>query len=95
MSISLRDSTRAYIFSSGQRLTTGVASVTSSAVVSSEVLLCATANMYININGTAANSAGSLYMTAGEKFHLQIVPGSTVSAIQDTAAGGLFIIPVF
>ncbi len=89
--------TRAYDFSTAQKVVTGAASAQSGALASNEVLLSATANMYINIgsNPTAASTAGNLWLAAGAFFHLQVTPGvDKIAAIQDSAAGALFIIPV-
>lgn len=92
-----RGVTRSYDYANGQKVTVGAASAQSSSISSSnEVMLHATTDCYVRVgsNPTAADSAGSFPMTAGEKFHIRITPGELIAVIQDSDAGALFILPV-
>lgn len=88
--------TRLYDFTAGQKVTTSGTSAQSAAVACNEVMLTATADMYVTAaaNPTAAASAGSIFLAGGTVIHLQITPGWKVAAIQSTAAGALYILPV-
>ena len=88
--------TRAYGWAAGQKLAVGAASAQSAAVAAVEVMLIASARCFVKVgaNPTAADAAGSIPLEAGERFHLQIATGDKIAAIQATAAGSLYILPV-
>lgn len=89
--------TRNYNYAAAQRVATTAASAQSAVVGAGEVLLIATAALWIatGTNPTAAkDTAGNMYLGTGEKFHMQIDPSFKIAAIQDTAVGALHIIPV-
>lgn len=98
MAINLNQSTRAYNLPGSVKITTGATSaVTANAVGVSEILVVATAALWFTMDTAptaAASTAGNIFMAAGEKFHLQVNPGFKVAAIQDSAAGALYVIPV-
>lgn len=92
-------STRRYEFANGQKLTTSATSTLSTNINSTEAMLSATAAMYITVGltgttPTAAAAAGNFFLSAGEKFHIQLTPGSVIAAVQSTVAGELYILPV-
>lgn len=98
MSLDMRQSTRKYVLANSVKITTGAASaVTTNPVGCSEVLLVATAALWFTTGSAptaVAATAGNVFMAAGEKFHMQIDPADKIAAIQDAAAGGLYIIPI-
>ncbi len=92
--------TRRYRYDQRQRLATSGTSAVSAEIAAQEVLLHATAAMHFTVgasNVTAIESgagANTIPLEAGEKFHLLIEPGQFVAAIQASAAGVLYIVPV-
>jgi hypothetical protein len=79
-----------------QVLTVTDTSTASDPVNFKEVMLCATQNMFITVAREAATAGpgpGNIPLMAGEKFHLQLSPGSIISAIRQTNNGSLYIIP--
>jgi hypothetical protein len=91
------DSTRMYNSSSGQLLTTSGSSSRSTAILADEVMLHASAKLWFRVgdnNVTASATATSIPLEAGEKFHIRILSGQFVAAIQDSEAGTLSIVPV-
>lgn len=86
---------RTYEWASGQKIAVGASSAQSSAISAAEVMLQADTDCFINVgsNPTAADSAGSFPLLAGEKFHLQITDGYKVAVIRKTADGSLYILP--
>lgn len=93
MATKFETTTRKYVFGSIQKITVSGTSAASTAVGSSEVLLHATTNCFINLSGAATSNHFPL--NSGEKFHLQISPGDTINVIQETTGGSLFVIPVY
>lgn len=85
--------TRRYIFTTIQRVAVGATSADASPVETTEVLLHPTVDCFVNIGGAATTS--KLPLVGGEKFHLQLEPGSTISVIRASTDGYLFIIPVY
>jgi len=95
----LATATRAYLYASGQRLTTaGSGQVRSTAVVASEVLLHASVRGFFRVGDSAVSASigpGSIPLAADEKFHLRLTSGQFVSFIRDGASdGSLTIMPV-
>lgn len=80
------------------RVDVGAASALSSAITATEVMLVASAKMYVLAvagTGTPTVSATTgIPMEAGEKFHLQIESGQRIAHIRDTADGKLHIVSV-
>ena len=81
------------------KVTTSGTSAQSAAITALVVKLTATAAMFVEIgaNPTAVapgGSPGSMYLGAGETLHTYITPGDKIAAIQDSAAGVLYITPV-
>jgi hypothetical protein len=97
---SLTNTTRLYDHANGQRIAIQAAATVSGAINAREVLLIATSACYVKSHAdptagnAAGNAAGNFYMTAGEKFHMQLASGHKIGCIRDTADGGLFILPV-
>lgn len=86
---------RSYDRTGKQRLVTSGVDVVSAPINASEVLLHARGGaMFIDINTAAISTTAPLCIEAGEKFHMQIIVGDIVHAIQDTVAGTLLITPV-
>lgn len=95
----LGQSTRAYSYAAGQRLTTsGAGQVRSTAITATEVLLHPSIRGFIRVGDSAVVAtvgAGSIPLAADEKFHLQITSGQFVSFIRDGGTdGSLTIMPV-
>jgi hypothetical protein len=89
--------TRLYDFANGQRMTITATSARSTAVAAGEVMLHASARMFIRVGNSsvvATAGAGSFPLEAGEKFHLRITSGQQVAAIRDSADGFLTVMPV-
>jgi hypothetical protein len=57
-----------------------------------EVMLHASTRCFVRVGGTADNTA--IPLEAGEKFHMRVSAGDTVSVIRDAADGFLNIVPV-
>lgn len=80
------------------RVDVGAASALSTAIAATEVMLVASAKMYVlPVAGTGTPTVSAttgIPLEAGEKFHLQIESGQRIAHIQDTAAGKLHIVPV-
>lgn len=80
------------------RVDVGAASALSSAITATEVMLVASAKMYVlPVAGTGTPTVSAttgIPLEAGEKFHMQIDSGQRIAHIQDTAAGKLHIVPV-
>jgi hypothetical protein len=92
-------STRRYRFDQMQRVAVGAVSVPSAEIAEAiEVMLIATTDLFytvVDLVGTAANPAtNAVPLGAGRDFHLQLKPGQFVAAIQATAGGFLYILPV-
>lgn len=98
MAIKLEQTTRGYGLTSAQKVSvTSTSAQTTNVVGTSEVVLVATQDMWVTTgtNPTAvADAAGNLYLTAGEKFHMQIAPSHKVAAIRASTDGSLHVIPV-
>lgn len=60
-----------------------------------EVIITVSSVAYVRVGGTATKGAGSMVLAAGIPLRIKILPGSTVSAIQDSAGGNLCVIPIF
>lgn len=86
-----RVGTRAYA-AGVTRLSVSSANAASAAITATEVLLHASAKMYIRAG--AAATTNDIPLEAGEKFHMRITSGQTINAIRDTADGTLNIVPV-
>lgn len=90
--------TRKYDYANGVRRTSTATSAQTAAVLGvSEILVFATQNAWVKLSAdptAAADTAGNLYLTAGEKFHLQCNPTDKLAAIRDTADGAVHILPV-
>ena len=84
-----------WTLANAQRLVTGTTDAAATAVTSGGpyLLHAKGAAMYVRVNAAAGNAAGSMPLEAGEKFHIALNAGDIVHAIQDTAAGALFILP--
>lgn len=67
-------------------------SAASAAITATEVLLHASAKMYVRAG--AAATVNDIPLEAGEKFHMRITSGQTINAIRATADGVLNIVPV-
>lgn len=80
------------------RVDVGSSSALSTAITATEVMLVASAKMYVLAvagTGTPTVSATTgIPLEAGEKFHLQIESGQRIAHIRDTADGKLHIVPV-
>jgi len=76
--------------------TSSAVAVRSTAIPNCErVCLHASARGYFKVGDstvTATAGAGSMPLEAGEKFHIDIVPGEFISWIRDTLDGNLTII---
>ncbi len=80
-----------------RRTTSGTSAQTTNAIGAHEIVVFATEDAWITLgtNPTAAaDTAGNIFLAAGEKFHLQINPAHKLAAIQDSTAGAVHIIPV-
>ena len=86
-----RVGTRAYA-AGITRLSVTSTSAASAAITATEVLLHASAKMYVRAG--AAATTNDIPLEAGEKFHMRITSGQTINAIRDTADGTLNIVPV-
>src|SRR5262245_965890 len=82
-------------WASGTTVALGAASAQSSALQARLALVSATQNCWIaaGTNPTAAKSAGSFYLGAGQIIYVPLQPGWKIAALQDSAAGTLSIIP--
>lgn len=88
--------TRQYDWANAQVIAAGATSAASTAINYNEVMLCATEACCFTVGDapTATLLAGSAPLSAGEKFHLQIVPGQKVAAIRfGASSGSLYIVP--
>jgi hypothetical protein len=94
--IDLGNTTRTYEWSNGQRVAVGSSNNDSAAINAFEIMVISTVACYFTVGATpdAADVAGSTYLPAGERFHLQITPGDKVSVLQFTTSGALFVVPV-
>lgn len=93
------NTTRAYDWANGQRLTTADAgAVRSTAIAAAEVLLHASGRGFVRVGDNtvvAAVAAGSIPLEAGEKFHLRLTSGQFISWVRDGATdASLSIMPV-
>ena len=89
-----REGTRRY--GSVERVAVGATSAQSAAMSGTdEVLLHATVDCYIlaAADPTAAATT-SIPMAAGEKFHMQILPGQKIAVIRATEDGFLYVAQV-
>lgn len=85
-------------YDTGTRVNVGPDSALSTAIAATEVMLVASAKMYVlPVAGTGTPEVTvetGIPMEAGEKFHLQITSGQRIAHLRDTADGTLHIFPV-
>lgn len=98
MATKLEQSTRGLNLAGAQTITTGASSAQTAAVVGTyEVLLVATKDCFVSWGANpsaSASAAGNVYLLAGEKFWVQLLPSDKVAAIQSAEAGIVQVIPV-
>jgi hypothetical protein len=83
-----------YDFTAHQIVAIGSGALASAAVNSSVVCLTATSNCWYRLGAAAAaHVAGSDYLPANTIWLIKIPQGTTISVIQDSAAGFLSILP--
>jgi hypothetical protein len=94
--IDLSNTTRSYDWANSQKVVVGASDADSAAINAFEIMLISTTACFVTVgaNPTAGDTAGSTYLPAGERLHMQITPSFKVSVVQVSAGGSLFITPV-